>query len=480
MKQITVIFLAGLAAMFINACGTDEVTTSQQDDSINGDDDTITEDPITGTLNSAFGTGGIVVSDGIFGGVNSSEQGQDIVSDDSGNIYVTGFGNGTGSASDRDMVIWKYDSTGTPDSTFGTNGVLLSNLASGGIYSDAYGFSIELDGSGNIYVVGYALAGNYDMVIWKYDNTGAPDNTFGTNGIVVSDGATGVANVNDLGYDLVLDASGNIYVAGISVNSNGDDDIVIWKYDSTGTLDNTFGRNGIVVSDGAAGGTNEKDGTGAIKLDGSGNIFVAGYSISGSGVVGDYDMVILKYDSTGTLDTTFGTNGIVVSDGASGVANDADDAYMLVLDSSGNIYVTGNSGEYTGGFDGDRVMVIWKYDSTGAPDNTFGTNGIVVHDGAAGGTDYDTGQDIILHASGNIYVTGYSVNSIGDEDMVIWKYDSTGTLDSTFGTGGIIVRDESAGGNDHGYGIDLDGSGNLYVTGYSEQNNGDMVIWNYK
>ena len=264
---------------------------------------------------------------------------------------------------------------------------------------------------------------------------------------------------------------------GFIVKSDGDYDMVIWKYDSTGTLDTTFGTNGIVVSDGAAGGTNGKDGASAIKLDGSGNVFVAGYSISGAG---DYDMVTLKYDSTGSLDTTFGTNGIVVSDGASGVANDADDAYMLVLDSSGNIYVTGNSGVYTGGFDGDRVMVIWKYDSTGTPDSTFDTDGIVVHDGAAGGTDYDTGQDIELDGSGNIYVTGYSVNSAGDEDMVIWKYDSTGTLDSTFGTGGIVVRDESAGGDDHGYGIDLDGSGNLYVTGYSEQNNGDMVIWNYK
>jgi hypothetical protein len=67
-------------------------------------------------------------------------------------------------------------------------------------------------------------------------------------------------------------------------------------------------------------------------------------------------------------------------------------------------------------------MIIWRYDGDGTLDETFGNGGIVVHNGAAGGNDADCGNSIYVDSNGKIYVTGYSKNRNDNYDMVIWKY----------------------------------------------------------
>jgi len=67
-------------------------------------------------------------------------------------------------------------------------------------------------------------------------------------------------------------------------------------------------------------------------------------------------------------------------------------------------------------------MVIWRYNINGTLDNSFGNGGIVVYHNAAGGNLADEGKSIYVDKKGRIYVTGYSSNSSGDLDMVIWKY----------------------------------------------------------
>jgi len=126
-------------------------------------------------------------------------------------------------------------------------------------------------------------------------------------------------------------------------------------------------------------------------------------------------------------------------------------------------------------------MVVWRYTSAGIFD------GIVVHDGAAGGSSYDNGTEITFDAAGNGYVTGYSINAANDYDMVVWKYNTEGELDTTFGDNGIVVHGESAGGggsypNDSATDIELNDSSNIFITGKSVNSDGnaDMVIWKYE
>jgi uncharacterized delta-60 repeat protein len=148
----------------------------------------------------------------------------------------------------------------------------------------------------------------------------------------------------------------------------------------------------------------------------------------------------MEYNSNGTLDSSFGNNGIVVHGNAAG-GNGVDVGNSIYVDSTGKIYVTGYS--YNGR---DFDMVIWRYNSNGTLDTSFNGTGIVVYHNAAGGNGVDVGNSIYVDSTGKIYVTGSSWNG-RNPDMVIWRYNSNGTLDSSFNGTGIVVHHNAAGGN---------------------------------
>jgi uncharacterized delta-60 repeat protein len=191
-------------------------------------------------------------------------------------------------------------------------------------------------------------------------------------------------------------------------------------------------------------------------------------------------MVIWRYNSNGRLDSNFGNGGIVVHDNAAGGSGNgfitSDYGNSIYVDSNGKIYVTGSS--YNGS---NADMVIWRYNSNGTLDSSFGNNGIVVHHNAAGGDGFDEGKSIYVDNTGKIYVTGCSSNGI-TYDMVIWRYNSSGSLDTSFGNNGIVVHHNAVFGNSFwGNSIYVDNNGNIYVTGHSWNGiNNDMVIWKYK
>ena len=371
----------------------------------------------SGSLDTNFDTDGIVVHSNAAGG-NGSDAGFDIARDLSGKVLVTG--RSLNAAGNFDMVIWRYNADGTPDTTFNFDGKVVHNSAAGGNGYD-YGIAITLDSSGRILVAGSSLnaASNSDMVIWRCNADGTLDTTFDTDGIVVHSSAAG-GNGADYGNAIALDSSGRILVTGSSRNAAGNSDMVIWRYNADGTLDTTFDADGIVVHNGAAGG-NGDDGGNAIVLDSSGRILVAGLSDSDATAGSNYDMVIWRYKPDGTLDTTFDSDGIVVHNSAAG-GNGNDYGSDIALDSSGRILVAGSSdSDATAGSNYD--MVIWRYKPDGTLDTTFDSDGIVVHNSAAGGNGDDYGSDIALDSSGRILVAGYSRNAAGNDDMVIWRYN---------------------------------------------------------
>lgn len=427
--------------------------------------------PNTGTLDTSFGGSGFVTHNSAAGG-NSTDRGYSVALDGSGNIYVTGRSSNING--DSDMAIWKYKSDGTLDTSFGGDGIVTyGNSAME--YSSDVGNSIVLDVSGNIYVAGYSTSvdGYLDMAIWKYKVDGTLDLSFGGSGIVTHNNAAG-GNGVDVAKSIALDISGNIYVTGQSGTVNYSSDMAIWKYKSDGTLDTSFNGTGVVTHNSAAGG-NSGDLGNAIVLDISGDIYVTGESRS----VSNYDMTIWKYKSDGTLDTSFNGDGIVTHNSAAG-GDSSDEGLSIVLDSIGNIYVVGESRSVKSVYD----AIIWKYKSDGSLDTSFDADGIVVNSNAAGADRWDVGRAIVLDNSGNIYLAGYSRSLDYSDDMVVWKHKRDGTLDTSFGTDGIVTHNSAAGGNhyDEAHAVALDSSGNLYVAGesYSLDNASDMTIWKYK
>jgi len=371
---------------------------------------------------------------------------------DSGNDITLDSANNvyvTGYSND-DMIIWKYKSDGTLDNTFGGDGIVTHDNAAGGKGFDTAN-TIALDSAGNIYVAGYSTnaKGNRNMIIWKYRSDGTLDTTFGGDGIV----GYFYPDFESYAKGMALDSAGNIYLTGYFKNSEGAGMMMVWKYKSDGTLDSTFSNDGVTVDYDCIGNS--------IVLDNTGNIYVTGsdnYPQSSSS-----NMIIWKYKSDGTLDNTFDDDGIVVYEGpaVSDVGND------IVMDSVGNIYVAGTSN-----FQNDFItnaMALWKYKSNGALDTTFGRDGVVTSR-----IDYGSwGYSIALNRADDIYVAGYYYDDIVFS-VTIWKYRNDGTRDVTFSEDGILIDEYAA----YGYSSVLDSVDNIYMTG--RQYGGTMLTVKYK
>ncbi len=292
---------------------------------------------------------------------------------------------------------------------------------------------------------------------------GTLDSTFDSDGIVVHDNAAG-GSASDIGRSITTDSLNRILVTGYSRNGFNND-MVIWRYNPDGTLDSTFDSDGIVVHDNAAGGSGLDQGY-SITTDSANRILVTGRSHNGF----NYDLAIWRYNSDGTLDNTFDSDGIAVHDSAAG-GGDYDIGLSIITDSAGEILVTGRSHNSL-----SNDMVIWRYNPDGTLDSTFDSDGIVVHDSAAGGSGSDAGMSITTDSAGRMLVTGYSSNGLNN-DMVIWRYNPDGTLDSNFDSDGIVIFDNAAG-DDQGFSISMESSGKILVTGYSSNGfDDDMVIW---
>jgi uncharacterized delta-60 repeat protein len=395
----------------------------------------------------SFGTNGSAVYNS---GGTQNDYGYDIAVDASGSSYVVG-NQGTNGG---DIVILKYDPSGALDTSWGGgDGIVTYN--SGGTQADS-GQSIALDSSGNVYVTGYQQTNGNDVVILKYDSTGALDVTWGGgDGIVIyNSGGT----QNDYGHGITVDSSGYVYVAGYQ-QTNGND-IVVLKYDSMGALDTTWGSGHGVFTYNS--GETQDDQAYSIAIDSSGNSYVTGSQPNGL----FSDIVVLKLASNGGLDISWGGgDGVVTYDFGA-----LDVGYGIVLDTSGNIYV---SGRKTSGY--DVVALKYKYDSTGAPDTSWGGgDGVVIY--SSGGLDWGYGIDI--DSSGNSYVVGYSSQSspITGYATTVLKYNSFGELDPTWGDNGVASYYDSGSNYNYGRGVALDPSGNCYVVGYQQTNGYDIAV----
>jgi len=214
-----------------------------------------------------------------------------------------------------------------------------------------FGSGVTTDSSGNIYVTGYTRggldgntnSGSYDIFLVKYNSSGTKQWTkqLGTSS-------------TDIGNDVTTDSSDNVYVTGYTGGgldgntSSGNHDIVLVKYNSSGTKQWTKQL-----------GTSSGDYGNDITTDSSGNIYVTGFTergLDGNIHSGNDDIFLVKYNSSGTKQWTkqLGTSS---TDYGSGVTTD----------SSGNIYVTGStSGELDGNTHfGDRDIFLVKYNSSG-------------------------------------------------------------------------------------------------------------------
>jgi uncharacterized delta-60 repeat protein len=214
-----------------------------------------------------------------------------------------------------------------------------------------------------------------------------------------------------------------------------------------GSLDLTFGTLGKVTTD--FGSSNDIASSVAIQSDGK--MVVAGYSH----IIGvTYDFAVVRYNTDGSLDTSFGTLGKVTTDFGS-----LDDfAYSVVIQSDGKIVVAGG---YDSGANYDFAVV--RYNTNGSLDTSFGTLGKVTTDF---GSFHDQANSVAIQSDGKIVLAGYSNNNGGIDDFAAVRYNTNGSLDTSFGTMGKVITDFGSS-RDTANSVAIQSDGKIVLAGYS-------------
>ncbi len=242
-----------------------------------------------GALDNAFGSGGKSLTAGVAGGASGLA-----IQADGKIVAVGNTDNGGGYPN---FVVARYDGGGSLDNTFGTGG----KVSIFSTYRDTLN-AVVLQGDGRIVAAGcsYGSGGGYDLAVRRFNGDGSPDAGFGTGGKAT----VVVGGYYPLGASVALvPGSDNIVVAGFS-----DTDLVLARYKSDGTPDATFGSGGKVRIDTGSVGAIVFD----MAIQPDGRIVLAGKSYVSSEATG-YDVVVLRYNANGSLDTTFGSGGRAVT-----------------------------------------------------------------------------------------------------------------------------------------------------------------------
>jgi uncharacterized delta-60 repeat protein len=374
-------------------------------------------------------------------------EGLGIATDSLGNIYVSGTSLGSGT---WDYTTVKYNTAGQQDWVARFNGPDNHN---------DFAKAMTIDASSNAYVTGSSEnhCGSADFATVKYNPAGQES------WVARRDGGTGRAiavdslgNVYVTGTDaqgwatikynssgaeqwvthygpgtptaIAVDKGGNVYVTGGSNN-----DYTTIKYDASGQQQWVAQYNGP---------GNGSDNATGIALDSSGNVYVTGYSWGAGGGNAD-DYATVKYDASGQQQWVARYDGAINTDQAKAIA----------VDALANVYVTG----FSAGPGSSSNYATVKYNSDGQQ------LWVARYDGPA---HIDFAAAIALDGLGNVYVTGSSVGSVGGAtDYATVKYDSAGQQQC------VVRYDGPGSGYDFAYALALDGSGNVYVAGVSNDIN---------
>jgi len=309
-----------------------------------------------GSLDTTFGTGGIVVT--LVGEIGYAEA---VAIQSNGKIVVAG---GSRIGNIYNFALARYNTDGSLDTTFGTGGIVLTPIG-----DSAYASGVAIQSDGKIVVAGSSHNGNTSrFALARYNTNGSLDTSFGMGGIVV----TPIGNYYQGASAVAIQADGKIVAAGAYEIVDFDAGFALVRYNTDGSLDTSFGSGGIVTT---AGGGSNLASFSDVAIQPDGKIVAVGYDLYGV----SFKFILARYNTNGSLDTTFGMGGKVLTlvggDGA------------VAIQSDGKIVVTGTG--------------LARYNTNGSLDTTFGTNGIVV-----GGY----GPAVAIQSDGKIVTAGGSSN----------------------------------------------------------------------
>jgi uncharacterized delta-60 repeat protein len=313
-----------------------------------------------------------------------------------------------GSGSDLDFALVRYNANGSLDTSFGRGGKVTTPI---GGSNGAHASALAIQKDGKLLVAGSGGGGGFALA--RYNANGSLDTSFGRGGIVTTPGSGPAAA-------LAIQKDGKLVAA---ASSNGGFALV--RYNANGSLDTSFGSGGKVTTPGAGGEAI------ALAIQKDGKLVTAGGGSHGG-------FALVRYNANGTLDGSFGRVGIVTTP--------TGDASALAIQKGGKLVAAGSS-------NGDFALV--RYHANGTLDGSFGGSGKVTTpistgdvvfsaDGNSGVLDVDVAYALAIQQDGKLVAAGQAGAGssmfgplLGDFALV--RYNANGTLDTSFGRGGIVT-----------------------------------------
>jgi len=256
---------------------------------------------------------------------------------------------------------------------------------------------------------------------------GALDPSFGTSGFAV----TAVGAYGDGATAVTVQPDGKLVAVG-ETSSGTSYDYAVLRYDADGALDTSFGGDGKVTLD--VGGAGRDDYAEGVALQPDGKIVVVGRS----SLTGGQRLSVVRLAGDGSLDASFGSGGKVLTD----VHGDASEAAAVTVQPDGKIVVAGSAhGPDSPSLYQQHDFAVVRYASDGTLDPGFSADGVQITD-VRGFKTHDRAESVHVQPDGKIVLVGSASDSAYTRSVALARYDADGSLDGTFGVGGVRVDAE--------------------------------------
>jgi uncharacterized delta-60 repeat protein len=398
-----------------------------------------------GALDTSFSGGRVLVGMGI-----SDDYGNGLAVQPDGKVLVAG----SIAEHQGDFALLRLTRDGEVDPTFGTGGKVFTDFAG---FTDTIN-AIALQDDGKIVVAGTSVVSgsSYDFAVARYLADGTLDTTFSGDGKVTTALSTDI----DIARAVAIQPDGKIIVAGESNRGFGATglDFALVRYNSDGSVDNTWGAGFVVTPMKSATGRDVVSGLALQTIDNETRVVAVG---------GDGDFAIARYRANGALDTTFGTGGKVM--GLYGSVTGM--AYSAVVTSSNGLFVGGHA---------DHDFAVAKLTPSGQVDASFGKIKTAVTS-----TNEDEVHALAIDGDYVVAAGWMKEGMTSSANFTIVRYDTSGHLDTAFGDKGIAVTPIAVGPKtDFGMAMALQADDRVptvraVVGGYASTSDFDFAIARY-
>jgi uncharacterized delta-60 repeat protein len=337
-------------------------------------------------------------------------KGEGVALQEDGKIVVVGYSFNAGNQSC--FTVLRYRADGSLDTSFADSGKATTSVA-----KQSSADSVAMQSDGKIVVAGNSFidGNNNDFAVVRYNANGNLDTSFNETG-----NATADFGAHDFGHSVAVHGDGRIVVAGYTTNESKQQ-CALACFKANGSLDTSFNGTGKVTTN--FGGDGNAEGQ-SVAVQTDGKIVVVGYATAG----GVEKFALARYNANGTLDTSFGGTGRVITAVATGGSN----ATGVALQKDGKIVVAGYAVNNSGR---NYDFACVRYNTDGNLDQSFGDGGKIM---TSVGHGDGKANAVVMQRDGKIIVVGSAYDGDNSEFAVV-RYDASGKLDMSFNAAGSVL-----------------------------------------